>query len=122
MNNLPQSITQLYTRLLSSDRNLIYCSDSIYDAIVLSRLQNLSVEDRSNSNISLFFSVKKFEDGRDYYRFLFQIKTSNNSKVHNIESVMQLIQIIETEFITIDKVATCQQDGSYFVDVYKLIQ
>lgn len=122
MTNLPQSITQLFAKLLSTDRNSIYCNESIYDAIVLARLHELNLEDRANTNINLFFSVRKLEDGRDYYRLLFQIKTSNNSKVHNIESVMQLIRIIEEKFITIDRVNTCQQEGSYFVDMYKLIQ
>lgn len=122
MTNLPQSITQLFAKLLSTDRNSIYCNESIYDAIVLTRLRELNLEDRANTNINLFFSIRKLEDGRDYYRLLFQIKTSNNSKVHNIESVMQLIRIIEDKFITVDKVNTCQQEGSYFVDMYKLIQ
>jgi len=120
MTNLPQSINLLYQKLIAANPSSIQSEESIYDSVVLSRLHELNIEDVNESSVNLFFTLRMIE-GRNYYRFLFQIKTSNNSKVHNIESVLQLIRIVEEQFISIDKINTCQQENSYFVDIYKLI-
>lgn len=94
------------TNLYSND-----ISECISNSMIMGTLYN-------SPDVSLFMSLTKIED-IDYYRFLYQIKTSVNGKIKNIDSVIGLIKEFEHEFIYADKVNVIPEAGSIFVDILK---
>lgn len=102
LNQIPQDNENLY----STD-----ISECISNSMILGTLCN-------SSEISLYMTLVKFGDD-DCYRFLYQIKTSVNGKIKNIDSVMTLIREFEHEFVYADKVNVIPETGSIFVDILK---
>lgn len=86
-------------------------SDCISTALRIGTVSN-------SSDVSLYVTYVNFEDTR-CYRFLYQIKTSVNGKIKNIDSVMSLIKDFEREFTYADKVNVVQESGVIFVDIFK---
>lgn len=72
----------------------------------------------THNEVILYMTLMK-KDGKDYYRFLYQIKTSVNGKIKNIDSVMSLIRDFEKEFVCADKVRVHPEGGAIFVDILK---
>lgn len=72
----------------------------------------------THNEVILYMTLMK-KDGVDYYRFLYQIKTSVNGKIKNIDSVMSLIRDFEKEFVCADKVRVHPEGGAIFVDILK---
>lgn len=72
----------------------------------------------THNEVILYMTLMK-KDGVDYYRFLYQIKTSVNGKIKNIDSVMSLIRDFEKEFVCADRVRVHPEGGAIFVDILK---
>ena len=86
-------------------------SECISNAILIGTMS-------THNEVILYMTLMK-KDGKDYYRFLYQIKTSVNGKIKNIDSVMSLIRDFEKEFVCADKVRVHPEGGAIFVDILK---
>lgn len=102
LDQIPQDNENLYS---------IDMSECISNSMILGTLYN-------SPDVSLYMTLVKFGED-DFYRFLYQIKTSVNGKIKNIDSVMSLIKEFEHEFVYADKVNVIPEAGSIFVDILK---
>lgn len=99
---------------ISEDNPNIYStdiSDCITNAIELGTVSN-------SQEVSLYSTYVNFSNEK-HYRFLYQIKTSVNGKIKNIDFVMSLIRDFEREFVYADKVNVLPEAGTIFVDILK---
>jgi len=112
--NLGLQTRKVLDKLQSIDPESLYTTD-ICDCIDKATNNGTMY---NSPDVVLYMSLVKFGDV-DHYRFLYQIKTSVNGKLKNIDSVMLLIKEFEHEFVYADKVNVVQESGSIFVDILK---
>lgn len=107
-------VKKLKEKLSNEESNV--CNGNIQDAIVNSRLNGLYYECEDYA-----LHLNRFDkENKDFIRFTLQIKTQNNAKVKNIESIMKFIRLFELQFIYIDKIKVYQQDGVIYLDIFRL--
>lgn len=115
MSTFCDNIKKLIGKLPIDSEDIKYISTgNIHEDVIQARLNNLY---KDFEDYSIFLNLCDLD--RRYYKITLQVKTQNNTKVKNIESVMTFIRLFETQFVYIDKIKLYQMDGVIFVDIYR---
>lgn len=109
------NIKKLIGKLPIDSEDEKYISNgSVHEAIAQARLNGLY---KDFEEYSIFLNLCDLD--KRYYKITLQVKTQNNAKVKNIESIMTFVRSFETKFIYIDKIKLYQMDGVIYVDMYR---
>ena len=116
--NLETQTQKIIDKLVSIpvDNPNLYCEDEVSSCITMSQFMGCVVK---GTDVDVYGTLYK-KDDKEYFRFVYQIKTSNGGKIKNIDFVMGLIRDFEHAFVFADKINVIQESGVTYLDVFKL--
>ena len=116
LSDYTKKLVEKFSALNIDTTNVIKYEDETISDCITKATQNDLIH--NSSDASLYITYVLYQ-GRPYYRLLYQIKTSVNGKIKNIDSVISLIKEFEHEFTFADKVFVTPEAGVIYVDILK---
>lgn len=117
MENFIDQVNKLLKQMVQTKEEAQYCDGDLKQAIANARINGLFTEIKDSS---VYVNRYKDSKSRECLRVVYQLRTQNNAKVKNIETLIKIIRQFECYFISIDKINVLLEDNMIYLDVFRL--